>query len=258
MSILVCLDINGTIAMRENYDEACMRIHGHLDSRNGNNRSGRSGRNNRRNNNRNSRNDNSRNDSSRNDNSRNDSSRNNNSRNARNAHKQIERKTILRPHIDEFVAFLFEHFAVGVWSSGKRHNMDPIIKAIFKENYDKLALTYYRDECDAAPTPEKPWGTSKDISKITGYDKIIMIDDTAEKIMNLNNNVHYEIETFKGDSNDVALQKALNFLCWYLPQQIKSGVRSDITTMTADDLIIKLDEMDKELEQLCMTNCTQC
>ncbi len=39
----------------------------------------------------------------------------------------------VRPGVDEFLDFVFEHFDVAVWSSARRYNIEPLVSLIFKD-----------------------------------------------------------------------------------------------------------------------------
>jgi hypothetical protein len=117
------------------------------------------------------------------------------------------RKYTQRPYLVLFFRFLFRRYKVGIWTSGKESNMRPIAKAIFGNYYKQLTYEWYRDQCDLRPTEEKPWNTIKDMNKLKGkFKSVIMIDDSKEKIVSLDEtHTHYEISTFIGDMDDHAL-----------------------------------------------------
>ena len=100
-----------------------------------------------------------------------------------------------RPNLHAFLKFIFEHFLVAVWTSGVQKNADVIIKDLFGPDrnhgvdYSKrLLFCWYRDKTTPNPTPDKPHGTIKDLSKI--FDAFpasfhaantIIVDDSPEK-----------------------------------------------------------------------------
>ena len=63
-----------------------------------------------------------------------------------------------RPHMSEFVAWAFEHFTVGVWSSAQQHNAKTLVSHIWGEHRDKLAFVWGQDKCThvGAMDPAKP------------------------------------------------------------------------------------------------------
>ena len=63
-----------------------------------------------------------------------------------------------RPHLSEFVAWAFEHFTVGVWSSAQQHNAKTLVSHIWGEHRDKLAFVWGQDKCThvGAMDPAKP------------------------------------------------------------------------------------------------------
>lgn len=100
-----------------------------------------------------------------------------------------------RPNLNTFLKFIFEHFVVAVWTSGIKKNADQIIGEIFgpQRNYGvdyvkKLLFSWDREQTTKNPTPEKPYGTIKELSKI--FEKFpesfhaantIIVDDSPEK-----------------------------------------------------------------------------
>lgn len=106
-----------------------------------------------------------------------------------------------RPYLMEFLTHAFDCYHVGVWTSAKRINMEPIVREAFGKFYPLLAFCWYRGKCDDAPTQSKPWATIKDVSKIPRhYGKIIIIDDSDEKIKNMKpSDQFWKIATWYGN-----------------------------------------------------------
>ncbi|CAD2216904.1 hypothetical protein AGDE_16639 [Angomonas deanei] len=95
---------------------------------------------------------------------------------------------ILRPHVDEFIKFVFQYFPVAVWTSGLERTSIPVIEKVFKDYRDRLLFTYYRGACESRPTPLNPYGTVKNLQII--FDQYpesfhavntIIIDDSPDK-----------------------------------------------------------------------------
>lgn len=93
-----------------------------------------------------------------------------------------------RPHVAEFIRFVFKHFVVAVWTSGLERTSNPIIDSVLDGYQDRLLFTLYRDSCTERPTPESPYGTVKDLQRI--FDRYpasfhsvntIIIDDSPDK-----------------------------------------------------------------------------
>ena len=67
-----------------------------------------------------------------------------------------------RPGVDEFVDWLTRNYEVAVWSSCKRHNLDPILQSIFPRNIQqKLVCTLDQDACDVDGTVQTESGGTK-------------------------------------------------------------------------------------------------
>jgi hypothetical protein len=105
----------------------------------------------------------------------------------------------LRPHVREFIAFLFRHFSVGVWTSNAHNNAWSAVHFLFTpEQQKKLKFVYTRDECNES---------EKDLRKVRAafpdIGKLIMIDDTTSKIYPAGGDwqlIH--VSTFDGSKRD--------------------------------------------------------
>lgn len=95
---------------------------------------------------------------------------------------------ILRPHVLEFLKFVFSNFVVAVWTSGLQRSSNPIIEHVFGSYRDLLLFTLYRDACVPKATAENPYGTEKNLQTI--FDRYplsfhavntIIIDDSPDK-----------------------------------------------------------------------------
>ncbi|KPI86186.1 hypothetical protein ABL78_4739 [Leptomonas seymouri] len=95
---------------------------------------------------------------------------------------------ILRPHVTEFLRFVFSNFVVAVWTSGLQRSSNPIIEHVFGSYRDLLLFTLFRDACVPKATSENPYGTEKNLQTI--FDRYplsfhavntIIIDDSPDK-----------------------------------------------------------------------------
>ncbi|KPA86065.1 hypothetical protein ABB37_00333 [Leptomonas pyrrhocoris] len=95
---------------------------------------------------------------------------------------------ILRPHVMDFLKFVFSNFVVAVWTSGLQRSSNPIIEHVFGSYRDLLLFTLFRDSCVSKATPENPYGTEKNLQTI--FDRYplsfhavntIIIDDSPDK-----------------------------------------------------------------------------
>ncbi|CCW69375.1 unnamed protein product [Phytomonas sp. Hart1] len=93
-----------------------------------------------------------------------------------------------RPHVKEFLKFVFSNFVVAVWTSGLERSSNLIIDSVFDGYQDRLLFKLYRDACVPRPTAENPFGTLKNLQKIfDAYPKsfhsvnTIIVDDSPCK-----------------------------------------------------------------------------
>ncbi|KAF8037383.1 hypothetical protein BT93_B0324 [Corymbia citriodora subsp. variegata] len=60
----------------------------------------------------------------------------------------VSRKAVFkRPFVDDFVQFCFEKFAVGVWSSRTRRNVDPVVDFLMGNSKGKLLFCWDQSHC---------------------------------------------------------------------------------------------------------------
>jgi hypothetical protein len=70
-------------------------------------------------------------------------------------------RLVKRPHLDEFVDFLFDSFEhVGVWSSMRRHNIDAILSHVIPA-HRKLSLVMCRESVVPRASPGKRYDSIK-------------------------------------------------------------------------------------------------
>ena len=110
---------------------------------------------------------------------------------------------IKRPHIDDFLAFLFRNFVVAVWTSSMEANGRRIIEEVFGPRYGpKLCFTWFRDKCTkqseaavAAGSSSNPYGTIKDLTTVwTAFPSFdsrntVIVDDSRDKCSHPSNSV---------------------------------------------------------------------
>jgi len=118
-----------------------------------------------------------------------------------------ERKVYLRPHLFEFLDYCFANFEVAVWTSSKSDYAKFILRNILPDN-SKLKFLWTRKDCKKKFLFNgffKEIKYVKDLQQIKGYriDEIIIIDDTPQNIIPLENIL--QIEEYRGVQNDDAL-----------------------------------------------------
>ncbi|XP_010030887.2 probable C-terminal domain small phosphatase [Eucalyptus grandis] len=60
----------------------------------------------------------------------------------------VSRKAVFkRPFVDDFVQFCFEKFAVGVWSSRTKRNVDPVVDFLMGDSKGKLLFCWDQSHC---------------------------------------------------------------------------------------------------------------
>jgi hypothetical protein len=68
-----------------------------------------------------------------------------------------------RPHLDEFLTFLFEHFDVGVWTSAMSYNADQILNVVFSNLphlRKQLVFEWGQEHCKTIDVPSMRVSTS--------------------------------------------------------------------------------------------------
>jgi hypothetical protein len=97
-----------------------------------------------------------------------------------------------RPHIDEFIDFLFEHFDVAVWSSANKNNVDNMVTHVFANRKSRLLFVWHQTQCMYIGQVDLGNGRSKPLySKLvtdvtTKYEayrgNVLLLDDTSAKL----------------------------------------------------------------------------
>lgn len=146
-----------------------------------------------------------------------------------NSRKQ-PRRMIARPFLQEFLAYLFDNFAVMVWSSAKPDNVKVLVEIGLGQYRHRLLACWGRDTLGLEPKHysmnvqcyknlTQIW-TSKEIQRSefgTPFDQrnTILIDDSSLKAAAQPHNL-LEIPEFKGVEADTAVQDVLAEVVGYL------------------------------------------
>jgi Dullard-like phosphatase family protein len=120
----------------------------------------------------------------------------------------------LRPYLQEFIDFCFEHFQVAVWTSSNEWYAQFIIEKLFNEK--NLEFVWSRERCVRKFNSEEYSFTYiKDLKKVKkkGYslDKTIMVDDSPEKLIRNYGNL-VRITPFFGDQRDEEFLDLMTYL----------------------------------------------
>ncbi|MEW6600504.1 MAG: HAD family hydrolase [Nitrospirota bacterium] len=120
-----------------------------------------------------------------------------------------------RPHLDEFLSYVFQNFLISVWTSSSVSYASAILQVILTGD-QHLEFLWDRERCTPRYNHERDehyWVKNLDKLKKKGYplESVIMIDDSPEKIeKNYGNHIRVSEYTGQEDDND------LLFLMHYL------------------------------------------
>ncbi len=119
-----------------------------------------------------------------------------------------ERNVYLRPGVNTFLDFCFQHFDVAIWTSAKADYAKFVLKRIAGD-LTKFTFIWTRKDCDK----EFKWnGISEDVVYIKNLNKInpypllqiTMIDDNTQNIYPVNADI-IGIDEYRGNKEDDAL-----------------------------------------------------
>jgi TFIIF-interacting CTD phosphatase-like protein len=141
---------------------------------------------------------------------------------------QVSMTPILRPHLEEFMTYIFEHFKVMFWSSATPRNVQSMIAATTTpEQRSKVIAIWARDTLDLSPEDyNKKSVTFKDLRKVfvdkdianasekeVGWniESTILLDDSAKKASYQPYN-HVCVPEFVNNEQDDALKHVVGYL----------------------------------------------
>lgn len=139
---------------------------------------------------------------------------------------RAKKMPFLRPHIRDFLDFIFENFHVAVWSSARPRNVNLIVKLAFKEYTKHLLIVWSRDQCDleghydsrceSVKDLTNLWKRLKHTSESFGYtfdaSNTVVIDDSPTKLKRQPNNQILVKEYAQKDPEDIELKKLTSYL----------------------------------------------
>lgn len=126
------------------------------------------------------------------------------------------RPVYLRPHVHSFLAWLLQHFRVGVWTSARAENARSLVALVFGPRGREVEFVWGQEQCfirgrtqTGRPLFDKPldlvWRQG-----ICRQDQAIMIDDSPDKLRRFSENcIHPPAYDAARDDEDLAPQSAL-------------------------------------------------
>ena len=127
-------------------------------------------------------------------------------------------RTMLRPHLSEFLEFAFENFEVAIWTAAGKDYAEFLVNEMGIDQ-TKLKFFYSEKNCTPKYSYGEGWGMGeyvykKNISKLSkkGYDmkRVLMVDDKPEHIDSYGNVI--KIPPFYGGNDDIYLLKLIEYL----------------------------------------------
>ena len=122
-----------------------------------------------------------------------------------------------RPGLDRFIAFVFEHFRVAVWTASGSAYADAVTEQIFG-GIGQLEFAWNRQRCTWRTDSESSdsyW--VKDLKKVRrlghSLSNVVVVDDTARKLERSYGN-HVPVSPYVGDTADKELEKLEHYLMW--------------------------------------------
>ena len=121
-----------------------------------------------------------------------------------------------RPHCDEFLAYLFEHFRVAIWSSVRAHNVAAVVGWLMTpEQRKQLVFEWDQEQCVAVPHPNPAWRDKKPlfmkpVENIDDEDDVVICDDDPLKVTDTSK--FCQVKTWDGNENDTHLLELIDKL----------------------------------------------
>ncbi|MGB0563953.1 MAG: NIF family HAD-type phosphatase [Spirulinaceae cyanobacterium] len=120
-----------------------------------------------------------------------------------------------RPHLNPFLAQVFEWFQVAVWSSAGTSYVQEVIDLIFP-NPNALEFVWSAKRCTQRyDAMESAFYWIKNLKKVKrrgfNLDQVLMIDDTPQKLEKNYGNL-IRVRPFEGDRSDTELRDLCSFL----------------------------------------------
>lgn len=131
-----------------------------------------------------------------------------------------------RPYLKEFLKFCNEHFRIAIWSSASDNFVSEVVKIIIPPEIE-LEFVWSRNKCTYSLNVSRDedgyynldglshYSFTKQFKKLRkkGYDlsRVLMIDDTPEKLANSYGNAIY-VREYTGGEEDNELKLLTNYL----------------------------------------------
>ena len=139
-----------------------------------------------------------------------------------------------RPHLDDFLDYIFANFTVGVWSSMTLKNLKPLQKFVFGEREPRF--TFDNSHCDKEKHPDKRESKpllKKPLSKVWklypeySAANTLLIDDSVDKAKDNPSHLLFCPDPWTVDCTDDEINNALapdGIIRSYLHRLLDSGL----------------------------------
>jgi len=129
-----------------------------------------------------------------------------------------------RPHADEFLQFIFQHFSVAVWTSARKQNADQMLSVLLTPDQRReLLFEWNQAHCGKKKiNTKKRFLFTKPLAKVwatfSGFDatNTLIIDDSPEKMVDNPPSAHYAPLPWPGPTygDDTELSLKGNLCNW--------------------------------------------
>jgi len=114
----------------------------------------------------------------------------------------------VRPHVQELLAFVRQHFDIAVWSSAQPDYVSQVADELFGQ-HTPLRFVWSVERCVQRPDPQSNgYVYIKDLRKVQsqGYpvELVTLVDDSPEKVRRQPRN-HLRVRPFCGETTDTEL-----------------------------------------------------
>lgn len=169
-------------------------------------------------------------------------------------HAQMKNYFIIfaRPHLQEFLDFLFENFNVAVWTAASKDYANFIVKNFIltesKKNKRKLDFIFYSYHCNMSKRYKqglKSLSMLWDVFKLKNYNpnNTIIVDDNSDVVIQQSCNViqikpfYYQSRNSDQDKELLKVMAQLKTIDNYMKEDVKKGKKGENKMCIARDII---------------------